>query len=143
MTSMHNPETFLQVSSKEMFYLLGSSSMAADHFGNARNVGDLRMALYENMHLLLDPNRTTPWDARISFQCPNRDVKTYRDMQRQLDLAAARIGNIRFMYSPGGLSYINDGMTDAQQRLRLEAVRALGFALAAMPTVKSADAAAA
>jgi len=35
------------------------------------------------------------------------------------------------------------GMTEEQQQLRGDAVRALGFTIAAMPTVKSADAAAA
>ena len=60
MTSMQDPETFLQVSSEEMFYLLSASAAAADHFANKRDISDLRMALYTNMNLHLDPRRTVP-----------------------------------------------------------------------------------
>jgi hemoglobin len=141
MTSMQNPETFLQVSSEEMFYLLGTTRSAADHIVNQRDVGDLQMALYTNMHLLLDPRRTVSFDARITFQCPNPSVYTHADMKRQLDSACASIGKCRSMYSPGGVAFVDDGMTPEQHRQWTRVLDSLGFRSVGMPTVKSKDAA--
>jgi hemoglobin len=143
LTSMRNSETFMQVSSKELFYLLVAAQQAADHFADQQAVRDLRMALYMNMNLFLDPKRTVSWDSPITFQCPKPHVRTYADMKRELDSAYARIGNCRALYSPGGLSHIDDGMTPEQQEQRNQVHASLGFVAARAPAVKSADAAAA
>jgi len=126
-----------------MFFLLVASKSAADHFADQRGVDDLRMALYTSMSLHLDPKRTVPWGSPLGFQCPKRHVRTYADMKEELESVCKQIGNFRVMYTPGGLCYIDDNMTEAHIAHRKQAVESLGFTTVKPPAVKSADAAAA
>merc|ERR1712151_1318472 len=144
MTSMHDPETYLKLSSKELFYLLGSARVAADHFQNATLQNDLTWALYENLALIQDPARVTRMTAPLGFNCPKPGVRTHEDMQRSLNAAAKAHGlPLRYMYVPGGLTHLDDGMTPYQQQKRQKIADEHGFVPAKMSPVKSASAAAA
>merc|ERR1712187_770920 len=92
MTSMHDPETFLKLSSKELFYLLGSARVAADHFHNATLQNDLTWALYHHLALIQDPARVTRMTDPLGFNCPKPGVRTHEDMQRSLNAAAKAHG---------------------------------------------------
>merc|ERR1711920_161837 len=76
MTSMHDPETYLKLSSGELFYLLGCATTAADHIGNTTLENDLVKALYDNSSLIVDPARVTPYTDRLGFNCPQHGVRT-------------------------------------------------------------------
>merc|ERR1712048_1324837 len=144
MTSMHDPETFLKLSSKELFYLLGSARTAADHLENTTLQNDLTWALYQNLSLIQDPARITRMTDRLGFNCPTPGVRTHEDMQRSLNDAATSLGlPLRYMYVPGGLTHLDDGMTPYQHQQRQKIGEDHGFVPAKMSTVKSASAAAA
>jgi hypothetical protein len=144
MTSMHDAETFLKLSSKELFYLLGCAKNAADHVESTSLRNDLVQALYDNSSLILDPARTVRFTDRLGFNCPKHGVKTHGDMQQSLTRAAESIQlPVRFLYVPAGLAYLDDGMSEQQIRLRQKITEEHGFRPVAMTAVKSADAAAA
>jgi hemoglobin len=144
MTSMHDPETFLKLSSKELFYLLGSARTAADHIESNTLRNDLTYALYRNIALIQDPARVTPLTAALCFNCPKYGVRTHADMQRSLDEAAqAHHLPLRFLYVPGGLAFLDDGLTSEQLHCKAMITQDHGFVKVAMSAVKSADAAAA
>merc|ERR1712048_1199532 len=144
MTSMHDPETFLKLSSEELFYLLGCAKRAADHIGDRTLQNDLVKALYDNSSLILDPARVTRYTDRLAFNCPKHGIQTHADMQQSLTRAAEAMGvPVRWLYVPGGLAYLDDGMTEQQSRIRQKIAEEHGFRPVAMSAVKSADAAAA
>jgi len=145
MTSMHDPETFLKLSSKELFFMVGAAGRAADHIESRALRNELTQALYKNMELILDPARSTPASTPLSFRCPKPGVQTNADMQRSLNEAGQALGlPVRFLYIPGGgLVGLDDGMTEAQQQQKLEIQKDHGFVPVATAAVKSADAAAA
>jgi hemoglobin len=144
MTSMHDPETFLKLSSKEVFYLLGCAREAANHIENVALRNDLTYALYNNIALIEDPERITPLSAPIGFKCPQAGVRTHEDMRRSLGCAALKLKlPLRFLYVPGGLAYIDDGMSADHWKSKDRITQEHGFVKCATAVVKSADAAAA
>merc|ERR1711972_34014 len=144
MTSMRDPETYLKLSSNELFYLLGCAKRAADHIRDRTLQNDLVKALYDNSSLILDPARVTLYTDRLAFNCPKSGVQTHADMQQSLTRAAEAMGvPVRWLYVPGGLAYLDDGMTEQQSRMRQKISEDHGFRPVAMSAVKSADAAAA
>merc|ERR1712048_1457914 len=144
MTSMHDPETFLKLSSKELFYLLGSARTASDHIQSTALQNDLTWALYQNLALIQDPARITPMTVPLGFRCPKPGVRTHADMQRSLNESAKAQGlPLRFLYVPGGLACLDDGMDSEDLAKKQKISEEHGFVSVKMSTVKSADAAAA
>jgi hypothetical protein len=144
MTSRHDPETFLKLSSEEIFYLLSAAMTAADHISCRTLRNDLAFALYQNLALIEDPARATPLNDALCFSCPKRHIRTYADMRRSLqDDARALCLPMRWMYVPGGLAFLDDGMTTNQQSHMHRIIDQHGFRRVATPSVKSATEAAA
>jgi len=143
LTSSMDPQTFLKLSSQECFYLLGCAKQAGDHM-EAKVANDFIFALYENLPLIVDPQRFTALSTPLGWRCPKNGVRTHADMQRSLNKSAQDMGlPLRFMYVPGGLSYLDDGCTPADHEERSKIADAHGFRRATMSTVKSASEAAA
>jgi len=94
--------------------------------------------------MIQDPARITPLTAPLGFHCPKPGVRTHADMQRSLNQAAQDRGlPLRYMYVPGGLTHLDDGLTPNQHQKRQKIGEEHGFVPARMSTVKSATAAAA
>jgi len=144
MTDIRDADTFLRLSSKELFYLFGSCKAASDHIPDKNLQNDLTHALYQNMSLIEDPDRVTPLSSPLRWKCNIPTVRTHADMQRSLDEGAERLGlPLRFLYVPDGLAYLDYGMTPEHLQQKQKLTEDHGFKPARMSMVKSANAAAA